>query len=153
MSTRLDESDIALLKLQELENQTNEYLDRHMQEFMDVTVIPEIRDVARAMNLPDEFIDNIKFIKTGKNTGKVINTWGTSQKPLARWFNDGTKDHFIAPVSKKAHHWITLLGNDAFSKGHMVRGLPKTEAMEIGLFLGKKKLIQAVKFEMKRSKT
>lgn len=134
--------DQIIEQLEGAEDDTNQFLDNNMENFIFFSLIPEVKSVARAANLPDEFIDGIRFVKTEPNKGKLINVWGTSDKPLAKWFNDGTKDHFIAPVTKKALHWITLLGNDAFSKKHMVRGLPRTQAMEIGLFLGKKKLIE-----------
>lgn len=136
--------DEILQQLENAEKEGNQFLDEDMEELINSEVIPEIQAVARAANLPDAFIDNIFFVKTDENRGKIINTWQKDGKPLARWFNDGTKDHFIAPVTKLALHWISLLGNDAFSKGHMVRGLPKTEAMEIGLFLGEKRLKREV---------
>lgn len=141
--------DEIVVQLEDAEKKTNQFLDINMEQFVVFALLPEVKSVARAANLPDEFIDGIRFVKTEKNKGKLTNVWGTPEKPLALWFNDGTNDHFIAPVSKKALHWITLLGNDAFSKGHMVRGLPKTSAMEIGLFLGKKKLQQ---FTVEKSK-
>ncbi len=127
-------------QLKDAEKDTNQFLDINMEEFVFFALIPEIKSVARAANLPEEFIDGIRFVKTDPNMGKIINVWGSAEKPFAKWFNDGTNDHFIAPTNKKALHWITLLGRDAFSKGHMVRGLPQTLAMEIGLFLGRKKL-------------
>jgi len=160
---KLDSVDATILQLLESENKVNEYLDENMDELVNTHIIPEIANVARAANLPDSFIRGLKFVKTGRNTGKVINTWGTRDKPLAKWFNYGTVDHFIQPTdpegvlawasggpesgsptaifSKRAG---SVKGETLFSKGHYVKGLPRTEAMEIGVSLGRKKLIAFV---------
>ncbi len=140
LETSMETIDNLIRKLQNIEPQTQEYLDDNMQSLYEQHVIPEMKSVAMAMNLPRKFIDGIKFVKTGKNEGKIINTWGTPNKPLARWFNYGTKAHFIAPIGALSLHWITKEGRDAYSKGHMVSGLQKTNAMEIGLERGMKEL-------------
>lgn len=41
---------------------------------------------------------------------------------LPLWLEEGTKEHFVAPVRAKALHW-TEGGQDFFSKGHWVRGI------------------------------
>lgn len=140
LETSMETIDNLIVKLQNVKPKTEEYLDDNMQSLYEQYVIPEVKSIAMAMNLPQKFIDGIKFVKTGKNEGKVINTWGTPNKPLARWFNYGTKAHFIAPVGALSLHWITKEGTHAFSKGHMVRGLPKTNAMEIGIDVGMNRL-------------
>ena len=140
LETSMETIDNLIRKLQNLKPQTQEYLDDNMQSLYEKHVIPEVKSIAMAMNLPRKFIDGIKFVKTGKNEGKVINTWGTPNKPLARWFNYGTKAHFIAPIGALSLHWITKEGRDAYSKGHMVSGLPKTNAMEIGIEQGMNRL-------------
>ncbi len=140
LETSMETIDNLIRKLQNLKPQTQEYLDDNMQSLYEAHVIPEVKSIAMAMNLPRKFIDGIKFVKTGKNEGKIINTWGTPNKPLARWFNYGTKAHFIAPIGALSLHWITKEGRDAYSKGHMVSGLPKTNAMEIGIEQGMNRL-------------
>ncbi len=140
LETSMETIDNLIGKLQNVKPQTEQYLDDNMQSLYEQYVIPEVKAIAMAMNLPQKFIDGIKFVKTGKNEGKVINTWGTPNKPLSKWFNYGTKAHFIAPIGALSLHWITKEGGHAFSKGHMVSGLPKTNAMEIGIELGMKKL-------------
>ncbi len=140
LQSTIETIDSLIEKLENVEPNTQEYLDDNMQSLYEKHVIPEVKSIAMAMNLPRKFIDGIKFVKTGKNEGKVINTWGTPNKPLARWFNYGTKSHFIAPIGALSLHWITKEGAHAFSKGHMVRGLPKTNAMEIGIDVGMARL-------------
>ena len=74
-------------------NQVNQILDENMIFLINSIMIPEIRAVAMASNVPDGFVTGIKFIKTGDNEGEIINTWGTKELPLAKWFNYGTRDH------------------------------------------------------------
>ncbi len=140
LETSMETIDNLITKLENIKPETEEYFDDNMQSLYEAYVIPEVKAVAMAMNLPRSFIDGIKFVKTGKGEGKVINTWGTPSKPLSKWFNYGTKTHFIAPIGALSLHWITKEGTHAFSKGHMVRGLPKTNAMEIGIDVGMARL-------------
>lgn len=119
--------------------------------------------ISRAANLPEKFVNGFKFVKTGRNRGKIINTWGTKDKPLAKWFNYGTKEKiWIAPTTpggtlafpstgpsggknpsgiffKSAS--VPKAGSTIFSKGHYITGQPKTEAMERGVESSKKTLI------------
>ena len=114
-------------------------LSDNMETMMDTYVIPEMKRVAFAANLPKSFADNIKFIKTDENKGKIVNTWGSDEKPLALWFNYGTKDH--GSLGTWALHWVDkVTGEDIYAM--WVRGLPRTLAMEIGWELGKKRLKQ-----------
>ena len=144
----------------ELEEKINKILDDYMEPLYNATVIDEIKSLAKASNLPQSFIDGVKFRRTAPNQGEVINTWGTKEKPLAKWFNDGTKAHWIAPL-KKVLSWLSKAGSHAsaifyqggtkpgtrlFSKGHYVSGIAKTEVMEKGYQLGKKRLsVEAAK--------
>ena len=150
----LEELDLTL-------EETNKILDENMEEWFNAIVIPEAKRMATAMNLPKGFIDGIEFVKKGKNEGSVINTWGSKKKPLAKWFNYGTIDHWIQAFFKKVLSWISKgpsAGNNPsaiffrsannesgrrfFSKGHYVSGLQRTEAMEFGVRQGKKQLIR-----------
>ena len=146
----------TIQKLKNLESQVNQFLDESMEGDINAFVIPEIKNVALAANLPQEFVDGIKFVKTGKNEGKIINTWGTSELPLAKWFNYGTKQHWIQPKKEGGVlAWTAKAGRNPraiffqggakvgdilFSKGHFVSGLPRTEVMEIGIALGMRAL-------------
>lgn len=162
MSVELEYSTIeeALQKLDLTLQEINKILDENMEEWFNGIVIPEIKRMATAMNLPKGFIDGIIFIKKGDNRGGIANTWGSKKKPLAKWFNYGTVDHWIQAFLKKVLSWVSkgpMSGNNAsainftgagneggrrfFSKGHYVSGLQRTEAMEFGIRQGKKQLI------------
>jgi len=126
-------------KLTESVNLVESTLDDNMVHLMNLYYIPEIKSVARAANLPQGFVDGIKFVKTGSNKGKIINTWGDNKKPLAKWFNYGTKDH--GPLGDKPMHWKSKkTGEDIYAM--FVRGVPRTLAMEKGMELGNKRLKQ-----------
>lgn len=135
----------------QLEPLTKQYIEENLEELMEEHVVNEIKSVSRAMNLPQHFIDGVKVVIVGPLHAKIINTWGTLQVPLAKFFNDGTVDHFIAPLGDWLLHWITPLGRNAWSSGHMVRGIQKTEAMEIGIRLGMKRFQTAVLKNTKES--
>jgi len=134
----------AIDELLQLDPLTRKYIEDNLESLIAEHVIPEMQSVARAMNLPRHFVDGIKFKIVGPLHAKIFNVWGTQEKPLSKWFNDGTNDHFIAPLGDWLLHWKTPLGNDAYSRGHMIRGLPKTEAMEIGIAIGMRRLKTAV---------
>jgi len=134
----------AIDDILQLEPLTYQYVQENLDDLMEEYVVNEIKSVSRAMNLPQHFIDGVKSIRVGPTHVKIINTWGTPEVPLAKFFNDGTNDHFIAPLGPWLLHWKTPLGRDAYSRGHMVRGIQKTEAMEIGIRLGMKRFQTAV---------
>ena len=133
----------------------DDILDDYMEPLINSTIIAEIKTLSDAANLPKSFKEHVKFVKTSKNRGDIVNTWGTTQKPLAIFFNYGTKRHWIEPVNAKALAWSATAGRNAnaiyfrgeakagdtlFSKGHYVSGVPKTEVMERGFEIGKKRL-------------
>jgi len=139
---------------EEIRKEIDEILDDFMEPLVDFTIITEIESIAQAANIPQGFIDGVKFVKTGPNQGDVINTWGTEEKPLAIWFNYGTVQHWIEPKNSKVLAWEGKSGSHAtaiyfqgekntgtmFSKGHYVSGVPRTEAMERGFNIGKERL-------------
>jgi len=123
----------------EVKKAINEILDDFMEALVNATIIFEIKSIAAAANIPQGFSDGVKFRKTGKNIGQVINTWGTEEKPLAIWFNYGTRDH--GSKGPWPLHWKNKTGGkDIYAK--WVRGVPRTMAMELGFNIGKKRLAE-----------
>ena len=121
-------------------NQVNQILDENMIFLINSIMIPEIRAVAMASNVPDGFVTGIKFIKTGDNEGEIINTWGTKELPLAKWFNYGTRDH--GSLGNWPLHWKGKGGEDIYAM--YVRGVPKTLVMETGIQIGTQQLREQV---------
>jgi hypothetical protein len=155
MSVVLDSNEFVPTQREDIRKEIDKILDDFMEPLVNQTIVPEIKIIAMAANIPQGFIDGVKFRKTGPNKGEVINTWGTDKKPLALWFNYGTVQHWIQPVTKKALAFPAGSGKHAtaiyfqgektpegtkFSKGHYVSGVPRTEAMEIGFNSGKARL-------------
>ena len=141
---------------QELTDEINKILDDFMEPLMKETIVTEIKLIAAAANVPQGFIDGVKFVKTDPNKGEIINTWGTEEEPLAKWFNYGTTMHWVEPTkaggvlafpASGGRNATAIFfqgnakkGDTIFSGGHYVSGVPRTEAMEIGFNIGKKRL-------------
>ncbi len=157
----------AIQDLERLEPTTREYLIENLDSLMDEFVVFEVVAAAKASNLPLEFIAGIKWKRTGDLSGRIVNTWGTADKPLAKWFNDGTPDHWIEPLTPGGVlAWEATFGRHAkaiffmgdaqegqmlFSKGHFVSGLEKTEVMQRGINNGMKRLKPAILKNTKES--
>lgn len=156
----------AIEDLENLEPVIKQYLIENLDDIMEDFVVFEAKASAQASNLPNEFTDGIAWERTGELTGKIINTWGSKEKPLAKWFEEGTPDHWIEPLSEggvlafpatfgKHATAIFFMGDQKegeikFSKGHYVSGLEKTEAMERGITRGLKRAQSAI---LKNSKS
>lgn len=137
----LDVNSVPDTELKAGVDEVNRILDENMSFLVNSYMIPELRAVAMSSNLPDGFVIGIKFVKTGDNEGKIINTWGREDLPLALWFNYGTKDH--GALGNWPLHWIDKdTGEDIYAM--YVRGVPKTLAMEIGMEIGEKRLREEV---------
>ena len=157
MSVQLNADQYIPTQRSEIKKEIDRILDDFMEPLYNFTVIEEIKRIAQGANLPQGFIDGVKFIRTAPNQGKIINTWGTEEKPLARYFNYGTTMHWIEAVNAKVLAWQGEQGRHAtaiyfqgeqfpggtkFSTGHYVAGIPATHAMERGYNIGKKRLAQ-----------
>ena len=120
---------------------------------------------AQAKNMSDRYIKSIKFHLKGANTPTAnleltfdVKSYKTDDgKPLYKWFEHGTKKHWIYPKFKKALRWQKAGGTSfaessavnypttpqtymseqigagesvyAFSKGHQVSGIQATNIM------------------------
>lgn len=156
MSVQFNADEYIPTQREELKIEINKILDAFMEPLFKSIIVEEIKIIAAAANVPQSFIDGVKFRKLGPNKGEIINTWGTEQNPLARYFNYGTTTHWIEPLDPEgALAWEGKGGRNAsaiffqgqskegdalFSKGHYVSGVPRTEVMERGYNIGKKTL-------------
>lgn len=156
MSVVLNSEEYVPTQREDIRKETDKILDDFMEPLVNQTIIPEIKSIAMAANIPQGFIDGVKFKRIGPNKFQVINTWGTDEKPLAIWFNYGTVQHWIQPTkpggvlawqAKEGTHATAIYfqgeskqKDTLFSKGHYVSGVPRTEAMEIGFNVGKARL-------------
>lgn len=142
----LTQTDVALLQLKTLTPTVQDYIVNNLESLVQKYVIPECRLVAQAINVPQGFIEGINYKMLSKDTFQIYNDWGNSKKPLAIWFNYGTKDH--GPVVADRLHWIDkTTGEPIYAR--WVRGVPRTMAMETGIEAGMKRLISVVLLECK----
>ena len=138
----LDSKSMQLsLQKQAAESIVNEILNENMEFLMNTYMVPEVKRAAQAANVPEGFVLGITFVRTGSNEGEVINTWGSDDLPLAKWFNYGTRDH--GSKGNWPLRWRSKqTGVEIFAQ--YVRGVPQTLAMEIGIILGTNRLKQEV---------
>lgn len=142
----LSEIDTALIQTQSLESETNNYLEDNLESAVREIVIPEIASLAIAANIPPGFIAGLDVVTVGRRLVKVINKWGSEEKPLAKWFNNGTRDH--GPKTAISLSWIDkTTGKRIFAK--WVHGIPKTNVMEKGIELGMPKVLEKLSQEGK----
>ena len=107
--------------------------------------------------MPASFVKHIHMEVEGRKF-KFINDWKYEDKYgrhlMARYFEYGTRQHWIAPRFKKVLTWLSAgpesghghaiyskrydnkKGQRLFSKGHYVSGLRRSEAMNIGFKKG-----------------
>jgi len=160
-------------QLMNAKNNVNTFLDEKMEDYYNRYVIPEIKAIGRAANAPAAFIESFKFVKTGRGRGKIINTLGSKEKPLAKWFNYGTKHNY--PITTKVVHpegtprverektdvggghvlhpetlhYVDASGEHHFPKMVIHPGQPRTLVMEKGVTSGSKQLISIVSDDVK----
>ena len=167
MSTEIGFEDITTIQLRESKDRVNMELDDQMEHFFNTIIIPECKAMARAANTPKEFEDGFKFVKTGRNAGKVINTFGSPELPLAKFFNYGTKKNYLIEPkvqhpkgSVRAERDKDIVGDDnevvhpsvlkipmpdgsfIFRAWVIHPGFVKSLAMEKGVQVGTKRLIE-----------
>jgi len=175
MSLDIEFEDITRIELMSIPIDVRDYLDENMDKYYNNFVIPEIQAVARASNAPDEFVNGFKFVKTGKAKGKIINTWGTQDNPLARYWNYGTKKNYeirpkvehperretrdrdiVGDKGQRQHpeslRWIDQTGRRVFAKVVIHPGVEKTLAMEKGIETGTRRMKQQLVRDIKNEK-
>ena len=125
-------------------------------------VMFEARAIASAMGFPDQFVNGIKIRRAGRLKVQLYNSWwgenyhtGARDVPLARFWERGTRRHFVKPVYARALSWTVTFGGKSFpqfskvtgqrtvrffSKGHYVSGIGGGEPMRAGFERGMRRL-------------
>ena len=113
-----------------------------------------------------------EIVLSGKKAQVRIKSEYFAQQPDGSLFDvavareEGTKDHWIEPkeaptitaevsgtfVKKKALHWETEYGTNAFSKGHVVSGIEARHLVERHIEWGKPKVQTRVRQEFEKWK-
>ena len=98
-------------------------------------ILDKIHDRMRELNFSPKiiertFIDNVVVDTEGFVEFEVISDYEAEEGfDVAKAREEGTKDHFIGPLVKKALSWIQA-GVRFFSLGHWVKGFDKTDVIE-----------------------
>lgn len=138
-------------------------MEEGLGQWAEEYVLLEARAVAGAMGMPDQFVRGIKLRKAGPLHWQLYNDWwganyhtGAMDVPLARFWESGTRRHFVAPVYKTALSWTVTYGGKSavpqfmtvrgsrtvrhFSKGHYVSGIGGEEPMKRAFERGMREL-------------
>ena len=139
-------------------------LDKIEQIIYD-TIIPEMRAAGYASGVPEEFIKHIKVRKVSDRHYCIFNDWtdDTGKKPLALWFEHGTKRHWVQPKdpdgvlawpsggpesgssrARFSKRFDNTKNNMLFSKGHWIDPIPPYGSMGFGWKQGLPKLKNAI---------
>ena len=125
------------------------------------TILAEILRACQAANMPKSFIKNIELKKVSDDTYEIENKWKSKDgKPLAVFFEYGTRDHYIQgnpilawssggpnsgnPKAIYSKNAGTKKGDILFSYGHYVTGLPALEPMHNGFKIGVSKMKEVI---------
>lgn len=139
-------------------------IDTNAERWFRDYIVEECKRMAQAMFLPDKFVEGIDLRYHGHGRAAVVNTFGTPDVPLAKFFNYGTRRNYIiepkvthnktvarlrsprdkedvGDKTKKVVHPEALKwdGPDGpvFARRVIHPGFPKTLAMEFGVETGK----------------
>ena len=130
----------------------NEWIRKNAKRLAKKSFGQEFIEVSQQEKMSNRFLKSIKFNQidnVGNNQIAIsftVKSYKTDDdKPLWKFFEYGTKDHWIEPVNAKALHWTkkgggrpqgiyfqssaTQEGDSMFSKGHYVRGIKAREVM------------------------
>lgn len=136
-----------------------------IEQIIHDTIVNEMKSSGFASGVPEEFINHIKVRKLSDSHYQVYNDWESEDgKPLALWFEHGTKRHWVESKTKgKPLAWPSggsesgsgkaiyskradnKKGKMLFSMGHYVNGIPAYESMSFGFDRGIKRMKEVLK--------
>ena len=150
----MEAEDIIWLRADSWELRAKEWIRKNALKLAKKSFGQDFLAVSQSEKMSDRFIKSLKFNQNsniGNNEISIsftVSSYKTDDdKPLWKFFEYGTKDHWIEPVNAKALHWTkkggdvgrpqgiyfqssaTQEGDSLFSKGHYVRGIKAREVM------------------------
>ncbi len=133
---------LSALRTQSIPFRIQEFVDFKIVDIANKTILQAIRDEASLKEMPQRYIDGIHSEFDGKDLWVWVDFEGKKGEPLDLFFEEGTKDHFIKPKSKKALAWITkgaigiVTAARLFSKGHWISGMEARHIFDNGVKKG-----------------
>ena len=126
---------LTALRLDSLPFRIEQFMRQFAPIIADRTIGEGIRNVARQQKMPKRYAQSLHFEMEGMTLICWVDFEGEHGEPLGLWFEEGTKRHFIAPVTKMALRFI-MKGAVFFSKGHWVRGIVARHVFKHGFRQG-----------------
>jgi len=120
---------LSALRTQSLPYRIQDFINSKIKKIGDQTILKAIREEAVAKNMPARYINNIQSDFDGEYLWVWVDFKGKKEEPLDLFFEEGTKDHEIKPLRKKALAFLekgaigVVTGVRRFSKGHWVSGI------------------------------
>jgi hypothetical protein len=118
----VDNLHLSALRTQSLPFRIGEFANSRLLDIANQTIVRTIKEEATQKGMPKRYVDGVHAEFDGEYLWIWIDFKGKNNEPLDLWFEEGTKRHFVKPVTKKALSWV-LGGIRFFSKGHFVSGI------------------------------
>ena len=141
------------MRMESLAHRSRVFISKQAPIIADRTIGEGIRNVARQRKMPERYAQSLHFEMDGETLWCWVDFEARDPDargdvaPLGKFFEEGTKRHFIAPVFKKALHWIQD-GVGRFSMGHWVRGIAARHVFKDGVRQGIKKFNKELEREL-----
>lgn len=171
-------NDLVEFRLGSVDVRAREWLRKNTLRIAKQTLGSVFIEQAKSKEMSERYIDSVKFHLKGANTPTAdlqltmdVKSYKTDDgKPLWKWFEHGTKKHWIYPKFKKALRWETggqtgsqtktmtqILSRTgmgdpvyAFSKGHQVSGIKARKVLYWTTQFGTKKFQRMLIRELQR---
>ena len=125
----MDRSEIQQKRLESAKTRGENWLRQNAQSIAERTLGEEFYQLALANNMSLRYQQSLKIRIDGLQLMLELDySDQDGNVPLGLFFEEGTKDHWIEPVEKKALHWVHD-GEGFFSMGHEVSGIQATHIM------------------------
>lgn len=112
------------------------FIDDVARPIIDEEILQPIKREMKSFGYSDKIIkgttiENVIITNEGFLQFDVVSEYNADNGfDVAKGREEGTKDHFIKPVTKKALSWIVGGFIRAFSKGHWVKGFTKSNIIK-----------------------
>lgn len=127
-------ANLTALRLESAPFRLSEHIRKNAKNWAEKTFGEIFLRVARGYNRSQRYQQSLKIDMNGMNLEMELDYRGQDgDEPLGRWFEEGTRTHFIAPKDPdKVLSWVQD-GKRFYSKGHFVSGIIPMPVMEMTL--------------------
>lgn len=123
---------ITTLRLESAPQRAQEFVAKNIVNIAERTFGEEFLRLAVQHGMSKRYMQSLKITSKGTELTMELDYVGQDNgEPLGIWFEEGTRDHYIAPVTKKYLSWIDPeTGQRRYSLGHDVRGIKATHIID-----------------------